>query len=83
VLARWVPRQLTAELKLVWRFEREGDDFHTRLVTGDETWIHYHIPETESEHGMASFFIPKTKEVSDTTICREGYACSLLGPKKA
>ena len=55
VSARWVPRQLTAGLKqrradiceqLVRRFER-GDDFLTRLVTGDETWVHYHTPETK------------------------------------
>jgi hypothetical protein len=41
-----------------------------------------HPGNRESEHGMASFFIPKTKKVSDITICREGYAYSLLGPKR-
>jgi len=51
VSARWVPRQLTAELKersvdvyqkLLKRFEAEGDGFIGRIVTGDETWVHYH-----------------------------------------
>ena len=46
VSARWVPRQLTAELKerrvdvcqeLLKRFEAEGDGFLGRIVTGDET----------------------------------------------
>ena len=54
--ARWVPRQLTAELKerrddacqeLLKRFETEGDVFLGRIVTGDETWVHYHQPETK------------------------------------
>jgi len=54
VSARWVPRQLTAELKerridacqeLLKRFEAEGDGFLGRIVTGDETWFHYHQPE--------------------------------------
>jgi hypothetical protein len=54
--ARWVPRQLTAELKerrvdacqeLLKRFEAEGDGFLGRIVTGDETWVHYHHPETK------------------------------------
>ena len=54
--ARWVPRQLTAELKerrvdtcqeLLKRFEAEGDGFLGRIVTGDETWVSYHQPETK------------------------------------
>jgi hypothetical protein len=56
VSARWVPRQLTAELKerrvdacqeLLKRFEAEGDGFIGRTVTGDETCVHYHQPETK------------------------------------
>jgi len=55
VSARWVPRQLTAELKervdacqeLLKRFEAEGAGFLGRTVTGDETWVHYHQPETK------------------------------------
>ena len=56
VSARWVPRQLTAELKErrvdacqehLKRFEAEGIGFLGRTVTGDETWVHYHQPETK------------------------------------
>jgi len=55
VSARWVPRQRTAELKerrvdacqeLLRRFEVEDDGFLGRIVTGNETWVHYHQPET-------------------------------------
>jgi hypothetical protein len=51
VSARWVPWQLTPELKrrrvdaceeLLQRLEAEGDGFLSRIVTGDETWVHYH-----------------------------------------
>jgi len=51
-----VPRQLTVELKerranacqeLLKRFEAEGDGFLGTLVTRDETWVHYHQPETK------------------------------------
>jgi len=54
VSARWMPRQLTAQLKerrvdacqeLLKRFEAEGDGFLGRTVTGDETWVNYHQPE--------------------------------------
>jgi len=56
VSARWVPQQLTPELRerrvdaceeLLRRFEREGDGFLARIITGDKTWIHFHQPETK------------------------------------
>jgi len=56
VSGRWVPYQPTAELKeqhvdacqeLFKRFEAEGDGFLERIVMGDETWVHYHQPETK------------------------------------
>ena len=55
VSARWVPRQLSAELKervdacqeLLKRFEAEGDGFLGRIVAGDETWAHNHQLETK------------------------------------
>jgi histone-lysine N-methyltransferase SETMAR len=56
VSARWVPRQLTAKLKkrrvdawqeILKRFEAEGDGFLGRIVTGDETRVQYHQPETK------------------------------------
>jgi len=56
VSARWVPYQLAAGLKeqcvdvcqeLLNRFEAEGEGFLGRIVTGDETWVHYHRLETK------------------------------------
>ena len=56
VSARWVPHQLIAELKdrcvdaceeLFHCLQVEGDGFLGRIVTGDETWVHYHQPETK------------------------------------
>ena len=57
VTARWVPRLLTLELReqrvnaseeLLRRFKR-GDGFLARIVSGDETWVHFHQPETKRE----------------------------------
>jgi hypothetical protein len=53
VCARWVPRNLTEEHKqqrkaicseLLARYEVEGDDFLSIIVTGVETWIHHLAP---------------------------------------
>ena len=46
VCARWVPRMLSEEIKaerfhisreLLERFEKEGEDFSKKIITGDET----------------------------------------------
>ena len=56
VSAKWVSRQFTAELKerrvdacqeILKRFEAEFNGFLGRNVTGEETWVHYHQPETK------------------------------------
>ena len=77
--ARWVPRQLTAELKerrvdacqeLLKRFEAEGDGFLGRIVTGDETWVHYHQPETKkASKEWRHTSPPKPKKILHKTIC--------------
>ena len=54
--ARWVPRTLTDVNKMVrmqaascllQQFEDEGDAFLKSIVTTDETWMHYFIPESQ------------------------------------
>lgn len=54
--ARWVPKMLTEENKsqriltssaVLKRYEEEGGEFLSNLVTGDETWVHYDTPETK------------------------------------
>ena len=58
VSARWVPRQLTAEMKaqrkemctqLIERFSTEGEAFLQRIVTGDESWVHHYDPECKAQ----------------------------------
>ena len=58
VCARWVPRMLTPVQKvtraevskeLLDEYERDPVDFVSRLVTGDETWIHHWDPQTKQE----------------------------------
>ena len=54
VSARWVPRQLTLEMKtqrkemcihLLKRYNKKGEAFLERVVTGDESWVHHFDPE--------------------------------------
>lgn len=58
VCAKWVPRQLTPDLKerrvevcsdLLEAFEANEDTFFSDLVTGDETWAYLYDPETKNQ----------------------------------
>ncbi|UYV60224.1 hypothetical protein LAZ67_1000475 [Cordylochernes scorpioides] len=55
ICTRWMPRLLTKEMKekrlnackeLLERYEIEDKGFLDRIVTGDESWIHHHIPDS-------------------------------------
>ena len=56
VCSHWVPRQLTPQhksqrmglsLQHLQRHQDEGDDMLSRIVTGDESWVHHYEPETK------------------------------------
>ena len=56
--ARWVPKSLSDEQMatrasvcsaLLMRFRSKEDDFLSRLVTVDETWVHYYEPENKAQ----------------------------------
>jgi len=49
--ARWVPRMLSDEMnaervrisqELLEHFEKEAVDFLTKIITGDEAWVHHY-----------------------------------------
>ena len=61
VSARWVPRLLLPEqmgvrVKMCSEYCRqcndEGDTFLNRVVTGDETWIHFFEPESKQQSSV-------------------------------
>ena len=58
VSARWVPRNLNMQdcqqrvessQELLEVYNANPEDFHTRLVTGDEAWLHHWDPDTKKE----------------------------------
>lgn len=58
VCSRWVPRILTEQhqrqrvesaQKFLELYENEGDNLFSRIVTGDETWVHHVTPETKRQ----------------------------------
>ena len=59
ISARWVPRNLNMQdhqqrvessQELLEVYNANPEDFHTRLVTGDETWLHHWDPDTKKEY---------------------------------
>ena len=68
---------------------KSKDDFLLRLVTVDETWVHYYEPENKAQSrqwvGPGSprpKKFPEAKEVQDATICWQGDGHSILGCKR-
>ncbi|RUS74366.1 hypothetical protein EGW08_017875 [Elysia chlorotica] len=58
VSARWVPRQLTVEMKaqrktictqLLERFTHDSERFLRSIITGDESWVHHYDPESKMQ----------------------------------
>ena len=77
--ARWVPKTLSDDQMatrasvcsaLLKRF-RSKDDL-LRLVTVDETWVHYYEPENKAQSSVGRAWVPEAKEVQDATICWQG-----------
>ena len=61
VSARWVPRLLTSEqmgvrVKMCQQYDKryreEGDNFLNRVITCDETWIHFFEPESKRQSSV-------------------------------
>lgn len=61
ICARWVPKLLSsderkkrvnASLSFLKRFKEEGEGFLDRIITTDETWLHYYDPETKQQSSM-------------------------------
>ena len=58
VVARWVPHGLSREMRqrrvdvsqeLLDMYRREGRRMIGRIITGDETWVHYYEPESKRD----------------------------------
>ena len=58
VCARWVPKMLTPDIKatrvntssvLLSRYNVNPENFLSRVVTGDETWVYYYDPPSKFE----------------------------------
>ena len=80
VSARWVPRQLIAELKEQHACQELLKPLEAgRIVMGDETWVHYHQPETKKASKEWPYLLTKTEKILHTTICGKDYANTLLG----
>ncbi len=88
VCARWIPRLLTPEqleyrafVCEQWkqRYFEEGDDFLKKIITCDESWIHFYDPETKRQSqqwiGPNS---PKPKKMQINQKCPKSYDSCFL-----
>ena len=61
-------------------YEENPENFHARLVTGDETWIHHWDQETKQESMQWKHpGSPPPKEVQNPTFSWQSYGHCVLG----
>ena len=86
--ARLVPKSLSDEQMatrasvssaLLKRFRSKEDDFLSRLVTVDETWVHYYEPENKAQSPVGWAGVSETKEVQNATLSWHGDVNWILG----
>ena len=86
--ARWVPKCLSDEqmatrasvCSALLKRSKLKHDFLLRLVTVEETWVHYYEPVNKAQ--SRQWVVPEAKEVQDATICWQGDGHSILGHKR-
>ena len=86
--ACWVPKSLSDEQMatrasvfsaLLKRFRSKEDDFLSRLVTVDETWVHYYEPENKAQSPECRAEVSEAKEVQNASLCWQGDGNHILG----
>ena len=89
VSARWVPRNLNMQdhqqrvessQELLEVYNANPEDFHTRLVTGDETWLHHWDLDTKKESMQWTHpGSPPPKKFRTQPISQQGNGHGVLG----
>ena len=90
--ACWVPKSLSDEQMatrapvysaLLKRFRSKEDHFLSRLVTVDETWVHYYEPENkaQSRQSVGPGFL-RPKKFKTATLCWKDDSNCILGCTK-
>ena len=88
--ARWVSKSLSDEQManrasvysaLLKRFRSKEEDFLSRLVTVDETWVHYYdsAREYSSKSPECRVGVSEAKEVQNATLCGQGDGSCIFG----
>jgi hypothetical protein len=60
------------------------EEFLSRIVTADETWVHHYEPESKrQEYGVETPGITNEEEIQDSIFRGKGDANRFLGLKRA
>jgi len=89
--ARWVPKMLTEEHKLkrqasaldfLTRYNEEGDNFLSCVVTGDETWVSHTNPESKQQSMEWKYTSSPTKTKFKQTTSTRKIMCTMFWDRK-
>jgi len=89
--ASWVPKVLTEEHRLkrqasaldfLTRYSEEGNNFLSRVVTGDETWVSYTTPESKQQSMEWRHTSSATKTKFKQTTSTRKNMCTVFWDRK-
>jgi len=85
--ARWVPKNLTPEHKMkrmgsalsfLGHYEKDGDEFLTHIITGDETWVSHVTPESKQQSMQWHHTSSPTKKKFKQTLSARKIMCTVF-----
>ena len=89
--ARWVPKMRTEEhkwkqqasaLDFLTQYSEEGDNFLSRVVTGDETWVSHATPELKQQPMWWRHTSSPTKTKFKQTASTQKIMCTVFWDRK-
>jgi len=89
--ARWVPKILTEEHILKWhaialdfltQYSEEGNNFLSRVVAGDETWVSHATPESKQQSTEWRHTSSPTKTKFKQTTSTRKIMCTVFWDRK-
>jgi len=89
--AKWVPKYLNADQKRQWCqsseqllefLRRDPNDFLSRLVTMDETWLYHYDPETKQQSMSGGIVAHPAPKIPSAKIHWKSFRLDFLGSRR-
>jgi len=76
-------KRMGSALKFLMHYAQEGDEFLDSIVTGDETWVFHHTPESKQQStAMVPYTFPQNQKIQKFNFSEKNHG-PFSGTEKA